>query len=148
LLEAIRQDDIRAVRTLLDQGADPRKISGHWGQEPLCDAASDGQIEIMRALLEKGVDADRAVCCCSGSGWGRTAYPFPLTPLTLAALTGHGKAVRFLADRGADLQGGIATMERQVAVSPGRTDYVAALILLKKIAATRELSRPAPPVKA
>ena len=150
LLEAIRRDDVRAVRNFLDKGANPREISGHWGQEPLCDAASNGQIEVMKALLEKGVSIDPVTCRCIGLGMGRACYLFPLTPLGLSALTGHVNAVRFLVDRGADLNGNIATMEGELAQYPrlGSGRGVAAINLLKQVAKERELARTAPTVNA
>jgi ankyrin repeat protein len=53
-----KRGDVRAVRWLLDRGADPNARWGHWDAEvtPLHLAAAQGHMEVVRLLLDAGAD--------------------------------------------------------------------------------------------
>ena len=70
-------------------GADFDKI-GPGGSTALCSAAYRGYVDIVKALLDKGADADKARTD-DGS-----------TPLVMAAFNGHVDVVKALLDKGAD----------------------------------------------
>jgi hypothetical protein len=129
------------VKELLAKGANPNEVSV---QSPLCWAAGNGEIDVMKALLEKGADIAPANCHCCGSGWDRVCYFFKVTGLGIAALGGHEDAVRFLADKGADLDDSISTMEGKIIEFPQCGDCTTALSLLKQMARKRELPNNAP----
>ena len=79
---------LAVVRLLLANGADPNRVMAN-GRTPLMAAATRGDLEVMRAL----VDAKASVDVRNGAGE---------TALMLAASDGNPQAVRFLLDRGAD----------------------------------------------
>jgi ankyrin repeat protein len=104
LMRAAKAADVRAVRLLLEKGADA-KLSTRTGTTPLMIAAGLGTkeedttgrsktesdaIETMTLLLEAGLDINAT------DTTGRTA-------LHGAALQGYDQVVRFLAERGATL---------------------------------------------
>lgn len=95
LLQAIKAKDIQKVKELLSRGADVnamgKNIFGVDNITPLSLAASDGDTEIVRLLLEKGANVN---------------FRHPLgggTPLTDAAMPGHTEIVRLLLEKGADI---------------------------------------------
>ena len=53
-----KRGDARAVRWLLDRGADPNALWGHWDAQvtPLHLAAAQGHAEVVRLLLSAGGD--------------------------------------------------------------------------------------------
>jgi ankyrin repeat protein len=53
-----KRDDVRAVKWLLDNGADPNARWGHWDAEvtPLHLAAAQGHADVVRLLLAAGAD--------------------------------------------------------------------------------------------
>ena len=77
---------------LLDQGVSANSTGG--GIAPIYIAAREGHVEIIRLLLDKGVDVNKkvsAIGCING-----------YTPLHFAVASGHIEAVRLLLQRGAD----------------------------------------------
>jgi hypothetical protein len=57
LIDATRTDDVAAMTTLLDAGADPnRREAGEPGWTPLLHAISDGHAAAVRLLLERGAN--------------------------------------------------------------------------------------------
>ena len=59
LLWAAHWDDLEAVETLLEAGADPNAADDH-GVTPLMRACENASVEVTRALLEAGADANAA----------------------------------------------------------------------------------------
>ncbi len=55
LFQAIYQEDINLVQSLLDQGADP-SAKNLWDETALMDALSRHQVEIAKFLIERGAD--------------------------------------------------------------------------------------------
>ncbi len=71
LWEAVRDDDVSKVRSLLEEGADPNHQL-YWSEDwlpPLHTACEKGYMEITRALVSGGADIERG-----GGRWGRTAF--------------------------------------------------------------------------
>jgi ankyrin repeat protein len=104
LFDAIKKDDIAAVRILLDAGADVN-AKDNVGLTTLHWAAMSGHVECGKMLLDVG--ADIAV-------WG----PIRNTALHFAAMVGHADIVRMLLDAGADVHakdkyGNTALMEAE-----------------------------------
>ena len=84
--------DAAALRALLDRGADPDAvINDASGSTALLAAAAQGQLEIVRLLLDAGATPDKARTN-NGS-----------TPLYTSAAGGHLAAARLLISRGAAL---------------------------------------------
>ena len=59
LLQAARSGSVGAVRTLLDEGANPNSRN-RLGDTPLNTAARNGQIELVQLLIERGADVNLA----------------------------------------------------------------------------------------
>lgn len=89
LRTAAEQGDIRAVKSLLDQGADIHEKSW-FDLTALRKAAEMGQTDIVRLLLDRGADVN-----VRDDGHD--------TPLRVASLNGHTETVKLLLDRGADV---------------------------------------------
>lgn len=89
LHQAVRDDDIQAVRSLLRAGADP-KVANRYGVTPLSLAATNGDAAMIELLLSAGADAN-------------TALPGGQTVLMTAARTGNAEAVKALLDHGANV---------------------------------------------
>ena len=93
LYEAVDNDDVTKVRSLLGQGADPNHQfywSREWAYEwagklpPLHRACWEGYLEIVKTLVTHGARTDK--------GDGR----FNRTPLHWACLGGHKEVVQYL----------------------------------------------------
>ncbi len=76
LWEAVRDDDVSKVRSLLIRGADPNHQL-YWSRDwysptrlpPLHEACRKGNLDITRALVSGGADVEK------GDGrWGETAF--------------------------------------------------------------------------
>jgi ankyrin repeat protein len=91
LHEAAGAGNVKAVKLLLDRGADPKAADKSARLTPLHNAAFVGNVEAMKLLLEKG--ADIKAVDTSGN-----------TPLHIAAGTGKVEAMKLLLDRGADIK--------------------------------------------
>src|SRR5215831_7088056 len=89
LHRAARQGDLTALRSRLQQGADPN-ASGALGRTPLLEAVRAGQTEAVRLLLGAGAKVN--VPSLDGR-----------TPLIEAAAQGDIDAAKLLIDGGADL---------------------------------------------
>jgi ankyrin repeat protein len=76
LHDAVEDDDVEAVRQLVEEGADVEALD-EQGWRPLHIAACDGRVEVARTLLEAGADVQAA----TAAGW---------RPLYLAEEHGHG----------------------------------------------------------
>jgi ankyrin repeat protein len=87
---AVHWNDTAAVTLLLRAGAKPA-VTNRFGASPLSEAASSGNAEVVRALLDAGADAKAL------------ATPDGETVLMTAARAGNVEAVRVLLDRGADV---------------------------------------------
>jgi hypothetical protein len=89
LIEAVRAADSAAVSAVLERDPDVVR-PGHSGAgAPLLVAASAGQAQIVRALLEAGAGVD-------------DDGEFEMTPLQWAAALGSEETVNLLLDAGAD----------------------------------------------
>lgn len=89
LTEAISAGDLRAVWQLLDNGVDVH-APDMFSQTPMFVAVRDGQDEIVRLLIARGVDVNAPVERLYGRG-----------PLYFAAEYGHVDIVQVLLDAGA-----------------------------------------------
>ena len=83
-LDAAMDGDVRTLRRVVKGGLDLRAE----GPLLICAAAMYGRTEVIRVLLEQGVEPD------AGVGG--------VTPLMVAAQRGHGSAARLLLVAGAD----------------------------------------------
>ncbi len=124
LVDAVRQQDVAAVRALLKTGADVNAPEGD-GATALHWAVARGAIELVRLLLDAGASADvgqRSRRHAAAPRRRRTATPRSLTlaartsarmptphapsgvtPLMEAARSGSVEAVRLLLAHGADV---------------------------------------------
>ncbi len=87
---AIIANDVAAVESLLQQGAEAEDCTGLTCASPLTWAAMNGYIEIMRLLLEAGADINRENVTRE-------------TALIMAVCGRQPEAVAFLIEEGADL---------------------------------------------
>ena len=88
-IQAVRDGDARAIRSLLETGGDPDKPGGAGGWTPLMHAIHENLLEAVRALLEGGADVNAKA--------GNED-----TPLMMAASYGLTEIVRILLEAGAD----------------------------------------------
>ncbi len=89
LWQAVDNNDVTKVRSLLGQGADPDHQlywSDEWGHKfpPLHRACRKGYLEIVKTLVTHGAHTDK--------GGGRTN----MTPLHCACLGGDKEVVQYL----------------------------------------------------
>ncbi len=89
LNQAITAGNLSSVWSLLDNGVDAR-TPDQFGQTPMFVAVRDGQAEIVRLLLDRGVDVNAPIERVYGRG-----------PLYYAADRGHLDVVRELLGAGA-----------------------------------------------
>jgi len=89
LHQAVRQNDLKTVQTLIKARADV-KATTRYGVTPIGIAAMNGNAAILRALLDAGADVN-------------TATPGGETVLMTTARTGGAEAVKLLLDRGANV---------------------------------------------
>jgi ankyrin repeat protein len=101
LYSAIRANDLRQIKALLDQGVSAN-AEGPDGITPLMFAAETGSPEAMKMLIDRGADVN------ARNTYGSTALMWSVTDL---------KKVRLLLDHGADLN---------VAARSGRTALIVA----------------------
>jgi ankyrin repeat protein len=88
LLDAVKSENLAAVKTALEQGANVAAADVD-GATPLLWAAQRNNDEIVAALLAAGAKADAKT-------------RFNMTPLAVAAMNGNAKIVQRLLDAGAD----------------------------------------------
>lgn len=86
---ALEAADLAAIDALLTAGADINARDQH-GQTALMNAATNGQVEVVRLLADRGADLNH-----------RAKYG--LTAVMLAVVPGHRDVVRILVEAGADL---------------------------------------------
>lgn len=86
---AVKAGNARALRALLDAGADINTRDDH-GQTALMNAARDGHTEMVRLLIERGAELDHTA-------------KYNLSAIMLAVINGRDAIVGILADAGADL---------------------------------------------
>jgi uncharacterized protein len=115
LIAAAGADDYKAVSLLLAKGVNPNLSADRWGDRALPRAVANGNVEMVRILLEAGADPE-----LKGRGF---------TPLGMAALQGHVRIVRLLLKAGADV-------DRKS--NDGNTPIIAAT-LMHRADAVREL---------
>jgi len=101
LYSAIRANDLRQIKTLLDEGISA-KAEGPDGITPLMVAAETGSLDAMKMLIDRGADVN------ARNTYGSTALMWSVTDL---------KKVRLLLDHGADVN---------VAARSGRTALIIA----------------------
>lgn len=91
LRQAVRQNDVDAVKTLIESGADVNEMVDSSNEATaLMIAARYGYVEIMKVLIESGADVN------AQSGGGYTA-------LMRAARNGQTPAVKLLIENNADI---------------------------------------------
>ena len=125
LFEAIRNDDVNAVRSVIGQGADV-KAPDDTGATPLMYAALYAGPECLQALLDRGALVN-------------TANNYGSTPLMWAA-TANAANVRLLLDRGADVNAAAKDGVTALAAA-ARLNNTAAMRLL--LAAGADIKTPA-----
>ena len=90
LLDAVAEQDLIAVKTLIKAGADVNAKNEPSGDTPLHYAASTGQTDTMEILLKAGADVNAK----NESGF---------LPLHMAAYAGNIKVIKMLIDKGANI---------------------------------------------
>ena len=116
LIEAVKAQDVAAVRVLLQRGADVKAAAAD-GSTPLHWAAQRNDLQLVDLLLDAGADATAS-----------TRYN--VTPLYLASLNGNAAIIERLLDAGADPNGTAyegQTMLMTAALA-GRADAVRLLL--------------------
>jgi hypothetical protein len=107
LLTAAEKGHTRIVKILVDNGANPNVTDDRPGRStPLTCAATNGDVESIRALLDHGARVD------APDAFGRT-------PLLLAAWVADRETVKLLIDSGADIN--YRTSEGKTALSMARS---------------------------
>ena len=139
LWDACSLGQLQQVRFLHESCGAALCTSAAWGQvmAPIHVASSEGHVEVVRYLLERGVPVDFATPapqghCTETGGWVRAAPKTECdeTPLQLACRNGHLELVRLLHAHGADLGVNIwyrAVTPFSLAFRGGHTDVVSYL---------------------
>ncbi|QYT03008.1 ANK_REP_REGION domain-containing protein [Trichoderma simmonsii] len=104
---------IKAVQLLIEHGADVNAQGGHWGSALHAAAASNSKekVEMIKLLLDNGAKVDQK----GDSTWG--------TPLHVACHEGTLEAVRFLVDRGADVNDEGGRFGTPILAAAARVEY-------------------------
>lgn len=122
LYNAAERGDLKAVQTLVAQGATINEQTGIDGEVPLVGAAKSGRLEVVQYLLDHGANVNQAdsfetTALHAAAVGGHLAMVqlllergahvnaqnrFKFTPLTLAGSAGHPQIVKVLLERGAD----------------------------------------------
>jgi ankyrin repeat protein len=105
LCDAIGRGTAADVRQLLAGGADPNEIEEAGDVTPLMDAAAQGNLEIVKALVEAGADVNALAQDLSGDleefefldEAFQHAELHGLTALVYATLYGHSEVKKYLA---------------------------------------------------
>ena len=113
LLQAARSGSVGAVRTLLDEGANPNSRN-RLGDTPLNTAARNGQIELVQLLIARGADVNLANLA-------------RVTPLMSAAYGGHAEIERVLIEHPAVAEAAAVAVRSEIA---GGEDEVKACVVL------------------
>jgi uncharacterized protein len=116
LLWMVRIDDFETSKMLIAAGADPKKAN-RLGVTPIALASANGNVEILRLLLDNGVDAN-------------TIDPNG-EPVSWAAIrSGNVDAVKLLLDRGAvvDFKDSVKQSSLMLAIREDHPDIVRLLI--------------------
>lgn len=123
LYNAAERGDLKAVQTLVGQGATINERTGIDGDVPLVGAADSGKLEVVQYLLDHGADVNKsndfeetALHAAASKGHlpivrllldrgadVNSQNRFKFTPLSSAASAGHAQVVKLLLDRGADV---------------------------------------------
>ena len=116
LVEAVRQQDVAAVRALVTSGADVNQPEGD-GATALHWAVYDDSTDLVRVLLEAGASA-------------RAANDLGVTPLHLAAANGNTEILRLLLEKRANPNASAASGVTPLmeAARSGRVDAVRLLL--------------------
>jgi hypothetical protein len=129
LENAAERGDVQGVRALLDQGASQADIA-----EAFIHAAEVGNLEVLKLFLARGVNIDVKAHCAvffgTAAGGETTARVAGLSALNCAALHGQEQVVRFLLERGADIESQAEDRSTAVlaAASRGHTAIVGLLL--------------------
>lgn len=112
-IQAVQNSRPKEVANLLKRGMDPNAVDPK-GQPVLHIAAREGNLDVVKALVEAGADVDR-----------RNA--FKETPIMLASLAGSANIVEYLLSKDAEVNqpGWTALL---YAATNGRTDIVKMLL--------------------
>jgi ankyrin repeat protein len=115
LVDAVKQRDVRAVRTLVSKG--DVNAAGPDGTTALHWAARSDDPEIVRLLIARGADV-------------RATNRYGITPMWQAALNGNAQIIEALAEAGAPVDVTLASGETPllVAARTGKVDAVRALV--------------------
>ncbi len=89
MFKAVKTNDVRELRTFLEQGMDPDSTN-QQGYSVLMEAAREGHVEVIALLLDRKAKVNQR------NAVGETA-------LMLAAFKGNVEAVRLLHGRGAEI---------------------------------------------
>ncbi|MHC4740827.1 MAG: ankyrin repeat domain-containing protein [Planctomycetota bacterium] len=114
---AISSGDTAALKAMLDRRPDLIEERGDMGATPLHTAAEQGHAEIMKLLIERGMDPSQA-------DW------IARSPLHVAAAKGHAEAVAALLEGGAKHSPGNHQSDTplHLAADAGHVDVVRILI--------------------
>lgn len=111
LYELVSQDNIKAVKHLINRGADVNIIHQDY-DTPLCAATRKGNLEMMKLLVENGADVNE----------GKLYYP-----LHAAVNNTHTESIKYLLDNGVNINKGEFTALFS-AVTTGNLDIVKLLV--------------------
>lgn len=92
----------RAIRFLLDKGADPNITSCYYGRGPLMEAVRMRDVKVAQWLLEAGAEPNGNICH-KAKDRQDNCYRLSKTPLMEAASVGNLPLVKLLLKHGADL---------------------------------------------
>jgi hypothetical protein len=122
LYTAVAKGDVKAVKELIDKGADVNESFGPASSNPLSAASSVGHLDVVKLLLAKGANLETT----SGNmGW---------TALSDAAYHGNVAIVNLLLDKGANASRAIDGLRKGV----GTQNAIDLLVQIQKERAFRQ----------
>lgn len=128
-ITAAEAGDAATARRLIAEGFDLRRELDQWARPVIYAVASAGHVEVIRALLDAGVDVNTRFQVETNYDQ-TTQITHVITPISVASSEGRTTAVEFLLSRGADPNIGSVTSGNALtsALSGGHSDCALALL--------------------
>lgn len=149
IVSAAERNDLPRVKAMLDQSRQLANAADESELRPLHWAASNGSVEMVQLLLDRGADVNaRSRFLMPYFGGYDTFYNGQQTPLLLAAARGHTAVARLLLEHGAqvDVQNQFGATPLDLAAAGGNAELME--LLLARHAQLDPTTRPIRPQDA
>lgn len=113
MIEDCKSGDIKSIQRAIENGADVNSFAG----KPLSEATINGHLDVVKVLIENGLDVDKALIDTSrngnlevmklmienGADVNANDILVKANPIIIASYNGHLEAVKLLHQNGADI---------------------------------------------